>query len=60
MDLIILDVTDVPPDQVRRGDKAVLIGDGITVDEVGARSGTIGYEILTGLGKRYERRYVGG
>ena len=29
-------------------------------DEVGARAGTIGYEILTGLGRRYARSYRGG
>ncbi|KAA2237771.1 alanine racemase [Salinarimonas soli] len=60
MDLIILDVTDVPRDAVKRGDRAVLIGDDLTIDEVGARAGTIGYEVLTSLGKRYDRRYVGG
>jgi alanine racemase len=30
------------------------------VDAVAARAGTIGYEILTSLGSRFERRYVGG
>jgi alanine racemase len=60
MDLIILDVTELPPEAVRRGDRAVLIGDGLTIDEVGARAGTIGYEVLTSLGKRYDRRYIGG
>jgi alanine racemase len=36
------------------------LGEKITVDDLGARSNTIGYEILTGLGRRYHRRYVGG
>jgi alanine racemase len=58
MDLIIIDVTDVPPDQVRRGTMATLIGDGLGVDEVGLRAGTIGYEILTRLGQRYTRTYI--
>ncbi len=58
MDLIILDVTDVPQEAVRRGDLAVLIGDDLSVDEVAARAGTIGYEILTGLGPRYARIYL--
>ena len=58
MDLIVLDVTAVPDS--RRGTVATLIGDGLDIDEVGRRAGTIGYEILTGLGRRYERRYVGG
>ncbi|MCG6122117.1 MAG: alanine racemase [Microvirga sp.] len=59
MDLIILDVTDAPPGAARRGARAVLIGDGLDVDEVGMRAGTVGYEILTSLGRRYARRYVG-
>jgi alanine racemase len=59
MDLVIVDVTDVPAGSVRRGDRATLIGDGLTVDEVGRRAGTIGYEILTGLGARYARAYRG-
>jgi alanine racemase len=29
------------------------------VDEVAAHAGTIGYELLTGLGPRYVRTYVG-
>lgn len=57
MDLTILDVTDV--EGVARGDRATLIGGALDVDEVGRRAGTIGYEILTGLGSRYERRYLG-
>lgn len=57
MDLTILDVTDVP--DVQRGDRATLIGGALDVDEVGRRAGTIGYEILTSLGRRYERRYLG-
>jgi alanine racemase len=58
MDLVILDVSDVPTEAVRRGDRVVLIGDDLTLDEVGRRAGTIGYEILTGLGTRYARIYL--
>jgi alanine racemase len=57
MDLIIVDVTDVPG--VERGTPVTLIGDGLSVDEVGRRAGTIGYEVLTGLGRRYARSYLG-
>jgi alanine racemase len=60
MDLITLDVTDVPEAQVKRGDTVTLIGSDLTVDEVGRRAGTIGYEILTNLGARYARAYRGG
>ena len=59
MDLITIDVTDLPEGSARRGDFATLIGGGIGVDEVGAASGTIGYEVLTSLGRRYHRIYKG-
>ncbi|HSP25642.1 MAG TPA: alanine racemase [Saliniramus sp.] len=58
MDLIILDVSDVPAGAVARGDRVTLIGDDLTLDEVGRRAGTIGYEILTSLGTRYARIYL--
>jgi alanine racemase len=29
------------------------------VDDLATQAGTIGYEILTALGRRYHRRYVG-
>ncbi|MGC1863439.1 MAG: alanine racemase C-terminal domain-containing protein, partial [Methylocystis sp.] len=58
MDYVVLDVTGVGP--VRRGDWAEILGEEIGVDELAARAGTIGYEILTRLGPRYARRYLGG
>ncbi|MEE1656400.1 alanine racemase [Microvirga sp. CF3062] len=60
MDLITVDVTDVPETDVKRGDTVTLIGGELTIDEVGRRAGTIGYEILTNLGARYARTYRGG
>jgi alanine racemase len=60
MDLITVDVTDVPEANVKRGDTVTLIGGELTIDEVGRRAGTIGYEILTNLGARYARAYRGG
>ena len=60
MDLIVIDVTDAPDGAAHRGALVTLIGDGLDVDEVGRRADTIGYEILTSLGGRYKRRYVGG
>jgi alanine racemase len=60
MDLLSIDVTDLPDDAVKRGDPVTLIGDDLDVDEVGRRAGTIGYEILTSLGRRYARTYLGG
>jgi alanine racemase len=60
MDLIVVDVSDVPAGAARRGDPVTLIGEGLDIDEVGRRAGTIGYEILTSLGRRYARTYVTG
>ena len=59
MDLMAVDVTDLPPKSVRRGQWVTLIGEGITVDELAHHFGTIGYEVLTSLGGRYKRVYKG-
>lgn len=59
MDLITFDVTDVPEDQCQPGQSIDLISDQHGPDALGTQAGTIGYEILTALGKRYHRRYVG-
>ncbi len=58
MDLLTIDVTDVPEGTVRRGDIATLIGDDLPIDEVARTAGTIGYELLTSLGRRYHRDYL--
>src|SRR5205807_1332792 len=60
MDLMAVDVTDLEKNAVRRGHLVTLIGEGITVDELAHHFGTIGYEVLTSLGKRYARIYRGG
>jgi alanine racemase len=60
MDLMAVDITDLPPNAVRRGHMVTLIGEGITVDELAHHFGTIGYEVLTSLGRRYARIYKGG
>jgi alanine racemase len=58
MDLTTFDVTEVP--QAKAGDRILLIGgEGNTPDDIAARCGTIGYEILTSLGPRYHRLYQG-
>src|SRR2546421_8471454 len=60
MDLMAIDVTDLPHNAARRGHMVTLIGEGITVDELAHHFGTIGYEVLTSLGRRYARIYKGG
>lgn len=59
MDLITLDVTDVPETLCRPGMLADFIGPNNPVDDVAERAGTIGYEILTSLGSRFHRVYLG-
>lgn len=56
MDLLTFDVTDAP--EVAPGSMITLIGPDNTPDELAARAGTIGYEILTSLGARYRRAYL--
>ncbi|WP_120502496.1 alanine racemase [Roseovarius sp. EL26] len=55
MDLIGVDITDLgeDPKDMR------LLGAEQTVDDLADDAGTIGYEILTSLGSRYARRYIG-
>jgi alanine racemase len=53
MDLITVDITHLP--EVPRS--LDILGPNQTVDALAEAGGTIGYEILTGLGPRYLRRY---
>ena len=61
MDQFIVDVGDA---SVAVGDEVVVFGDPAsgapTADEWAEASGTIGYEIVTRIGPRVQRRYVGG
>jgi alanine racemase len=59
MDLMTVDITGLPPDLTAPGGFVELIGPQRPVDQVAAEAGTIGYEILTGLGRRYCRLYHG-
>lgn len=59
MDLTAIDITELPDNAARRGDLVTLIGDEISLDAVAAVAGTIGYEVLTSLGRRYHRVYRG-
>ncbi len=59
MDLTVIDVTDAPAKSLAVGAMVELLGERMGIDEMGARAGTIGYEVLTALGRRYHRVYVG-
>jgi alanine racemase len=60
MDLVCVDITDLPDGAVRRGDFATMIGGELTVDDVATAAGTIGYEVLTRLGPRCHLTYRNG
>ncbi|MEE8171853.1 MAG: alanine racemase [Alphaproteobacteria bacterium] len=57
MDMITLDVTDIPLEHAQPGEPVDLIGGPHPIDALAGEAGTIGYEILTSLGRRYRRRY---
>jgi alanine racemase len=62
MDLTMIDVTDI--DGVSDNDEVVILGrqgnDTITAGELSSRINTIPYEIVTSLGSRARKEYVGG
>lgn len=58
MDLTLFDVTELGIGAVSAGDWIELFGPNIPVDEVAEAAGTISYELLTSLGRRYHRHYV--
>ena len=59
MDSITLDVSAIPQARVAPGQPVELLGAHQTVDDVAFEAGTIGYEVLTRLGSRFHRSYLG-
>lgn len=59
MDLITIDVTQVPVDTLEKAGWVNVIGEFRTLDDVATDAGSISYEILTSLGERFDRRYIG-
>ena len=57
MDLITLDATSAAG--LKTGDTVELIGPDYDINALARDAGTIPYEILTSLGRRYGRRYLG-
>jgi alanine racemase len=58
MDTVTLDASALPEHALAPGCLVELIGERQGVDAVAARCDTIGYEILTSLGRRYARSYA--
>ncbi len=59
MDLITIDVSSVPREACQVGDFVELLGGHCSIDDLAELAGTNGYEILTSLGARYQRAYIG-
>jgi alanine racemase len=57
MDMTIIDVSDIPEDEIKIGDMVEVIGEHITIGEVARIAGTIAYEILTSFGCRFQKIY---
>ncbi|HEY4546238.1 MAG TPA: alanine racemase [Pedomonas sp.] len=59
MDSITLDITALPEGALKAGDVVELIGPHQSVEDVARDAQTIPYEILTSLGHRYAREWIG-
>ncbi|WP_457588082.1 alanine racemase [Ensifer canadensis] len=58
MDSITIDISALPEGRLKLGTLVEVLGPNQTLEDVARDAGTISYEILTGLGRRYDRRYV--
>ncbi|AGS24488.1 alanine racemase [Rhizobium etli] len=57
MDSITIDISALPDDRLHLGSLVEVLGPNQTLEDIARDAGTISYEILTGLGRRYERQY---
>ena len=57
MDMITIDLSGVPDDAVEVGAQVEIFGPNAPIERVAEQTGTIPYEILTGIGPRVERVY---
>ncbi len=59
MDLTTVDLSEVPENErPKPGDALEILGEHQQADDLAKDAGTIGYEILTRLSNRYERKYI--
>ncbi len=56
MDMCMVDITDIP--EAAEGDRVVIFGPGLPVEEVAAAMQTIPYEVLTSVSARVKRIYT--
>jgi len=60
MDLVTLDVTDVPQASLMTGADVEFFGDTISLEDAAATADTANYELITSMGARVPRHYVDG
>ncbi|MFT8675081.1 MAG: alanine racemase [Acetobacter sp.] len=58
MDSMTVDISALPEGQLEADGMVDLLNESYGVDAVGTAEGTIGYEVLTSLGRRYHRVYT--
>ena len=58
MDLITIDLTNIKTKNNIMNEEFEVIGSKFSINTIAKTINTIPYEILTNLGKRYERRYI--
>ncbi len=58
MDLVTIDVTDVPESESQIGAMVEVLGPEMTADDLAEHARTNAYEVMTALGRRYARLYV--
>jgi alanine racemase len=58
MDLVTIDVTDVPEADSQPGAGVEILGPHLTADDLAEHARTNAYEIMTALGRRYARVYL--
>ena len=57
MDSTTINIAALPQGRLRLGSLVEILGPHQTLEDVARDAGTISYEILTGLGRRYARHY---
>lgn len=56
MDMCMVDISDIP--EAQEGDEVLVFGKGLPVTQLAEWSGTIAYEIMTGISQRVKRVYT--
>lgn len=58
MDLVTIDVTDIPENESQLGATVEVLGRNVTAEDLADHARTNAYEVMTALGRRYARLYV--